>query len=128
MPSIHQEITFDAPPERIYEALMDSRQHAEFTANGGAEISRDIGGPFFAHGGHVSGRNIELVPNKRIVQVWHFRDWADGVYSIVRFELVKEGSGTRLILDHTGIPDGHKDHLQTGWNARYWEPLRKYLG
>ena len=127
MSLIHQEVLFDASPDRIYEALMDSKRHAEFTANGNAEISREAGGAFYAHGGHVSGRNIELVPNRRIVQAWHFRDWPDGIYSLVKFELVQEAAGTRLVLDHSGIPDGHRDHLESGWKARYWEPLKKYL-
>lgn len=127
MPSIHQEVKFEAAPERVYEALMDSKQHAAFTANGDAKISRDSGGAFYAHGGHVSGRNIEIVPNRRIVQAWHFRDWPEGVYSLVRFELMQEGAGTRLLFDHTGIPDGHETHLESGWNTRYWEPLKTYL-
>jgi len=74
------------------------------------------------------GRNIELVPNRRIVQAWRPRNWPDGVYSIVRFELKKAGAGTRLVLDQTGIPPGHRGHLNTGWRARYWRPLREYLG
>ena len=65
---IHQEIDFAASPKRIYEALMDSKQHADFTANGAAEISREAGGTFTCHGGAISGRNIELVPNKRMAE------------------------------------------------------------
>ena len=34
MPSIHQEVVIKASPGRIYEAFMDSRQHAAFTARG----------------------------------------------------------------------------------------------
>jgi hypothetical protein len=33
-----------------------------------------------------------------------------------------------LTLDHTGIPEGESRHLESGWHARYWEPLTKYLG
>jgi len=33
-----------------------------------AKISRAVGGPFSVFGGKIEGRNIELVPDKRIVQ------------------------------------------------------------
>jgi uncharacterized protein YndB with AHSA1/START domain len=124
---IHQEIDFAASPHRIYEALMDSKQHAEFTANGKAEIGREAGGTFSCHGGVISGRNIELIQDKRIVQAWRVANWDEGIYSIVKIELQDHIGGTRLILDHAGFPDGNAEHLSPGWHERYWDPLRKYL-
>jgi hypothetical protein len=50
-----------------------------------------------------------------------------GVYSIARFELVKDGAGTRLVFDHTGFPKGQGEHLSQGWHKNYWEPLEKVL-
>jgi uncharacterized protein YndB with AHSA1/START domain len=125
--AIHQEVVFETSPKRVYEALMDSGQHAAFTGNGAAEISREAGGAWSAHGGHITGRNIELVPDRMIVQAWRAKDWPAGVYSVVRFELKSEGNKTRLVLDHWGAPAEHREHLAQGWSARYWEPLRKYL-
>jgi hypothetical protein len=37
-------------------------------------------------------------------------------------------AGTVLVLDHTGFPEGDFDHLDPGWYARYWNPLKKFLG
>ena len=54
--------------------------------------------------------------------------WPAGVYSVVRFELHAEGEGTRLVLDHSGVPAEGRDAVAAGWHARYWEPLRSYLG
>ena len=125
--SIHQQVSLPASPRRIYEALMDSKQHAAFTANGAAKISRRAGGEFRCHGGFVHGRNVELKANKRIVQAWRMKNWPKGIYSLVTFTLKKQGRGTRLTLDHIGIPAGHSGHLTSGWKARYWVPLRKYL-
>jgi activator of HSP90 ATPase len=67
------------------------------------------------------------VPNERIVQAWRPQSWKPGVYSIVKFELADEGAGTKLVLDHTGFPDGTAEHLAGGWKVNYWEPLEKYL-
>ena len=125
--SIHQEVVFKASPKRIYDALMDAKQLSEFTGGGPAEISREVGGSFSTFGGMIVGRNVELVPNQRIVQAWRVSDWDDGVYSIVRFELKGQGCETQLVLDHSGFPEGQREHLEAGWQMRYWEALRKYL-
>ena len=50
-----------------------------------------------------------------------------GVYSIVRFELTDQGVGTKIVFDHTGFPGGEGEHLASGWQAHYWDPLEKYL-
>ncbi|MCZ7582655.1 MAG: SRPBCC family protein [Deltaproteobacteria bacterium] len=126
MPKIRQEVTFAAPPARIYRALMDSAEHAAFTG-GPAEISPDEGGSFSCHGGKVVGRNVELVPDKRIVQAWRPADWPEGLYSMVRFELNDEGAKTRLVLDHDGLPEDAVEHISGGWKMMYWEPLEKFL-
>jgi hypothetical protein len=57
MPTIHQEVTFAAPPARLYKALMTSADHAKFTG-APAEISEEVGGAWSAYGGKISGRNI----------------------------------------------------------------------
>jgi activator of HSP90 ATPase len=67
--SIHQEVNFKASPARMYEALLDAKQFSEFTRDR-AEIQRQPGGSFQLFGGRIVGRNIELVPNQRIVQAW----------------------------------------------------------
>jgi hypothetical protein len=64
---------------------------------------------------------------RRLYQAWRAGNWPEGVYSVVRFELVGEGAGTRLTFDQSGFPDGQREHLDEGWPKMYWEPLRKYL-
>jgi activator of HSP90 ATPase len=123
---LHQEISFPASPQRIYEALMDSKQFAAFTGMP-AQISREAGGAFTTFGGLVVGRNVELAANQRIVQAWRPVNWDPGVYSLVKFELQQQGSQTTIVLDHTGFPEGAFRHLNSGWYQRYWDPLRKFL-
>jgi activator of HSP90 ATPase len=123
---LQQEVDFKASPQRIYEALLDSKQFSAFSGEP-AEISREAGGAFSMFGGKIVGRNVELLPNERIVQAWRPASWDPGVYSIVKFELQKKGSQTKIVLDHTGFPEGDFGHLDPGWKLRYWEPLEKFL-
>ena len=125
--AIHQEVSLPGSPTRVYGALLDARQFGDVTGRS-AEIAAEEGAQFTLFGGAISGRNVELVPNKRVVQAWRSNDWEDGRYSLVRFELQPEVNGTKLVFDHTGYPDAAHDMLDGGWHQMYWEPLRKYLG
>ena len=136
--AIHQEPVFKASPKRIYEALTDAKQFQKVQLIGGeiaakdleakpAQISMEAGGPFSLFGGYIIGRQIELVPNQRIVEAWREVTWEPGWFSIVRFELNEQGTGTKVIFDHTGFPAGAGDHLATGWKRNYWDPMGKLL-
>jgi activator of HSP90 ATPase len=137
--SIHQEAVINASPKRVYEALTDARQFNEVTKIAAARdpaisleksptvISRDVGGAFSLFGGIILGRHVELVPNTRIVQAWRVRYWDPGAYSIARFQLVEQGTATKIVFDHTGFPKGDAKTLASGWKAHYWEPLARFF-
>lgn len=136
---IHQEVDFKVSRKRVYEALTDAKQFNKVVMLSAAmqsgmapagkpvEMSPEAGGAFSAFGGHITGRHVELLPTERIVQAWRVASWGPGQYSIVRFELVEQGSGMKLVFDHTGFPPDQRDHLAEGWKANYWEPLEKYF-
>jgi len=136
--AIHQEVLFKASRKRVYEALTETKQFDKIIDLSGAmktmslgtaptEIGREVGGAFKLFGGHILGRQVELVPDVRIVEAWRVIDWDPGIYSIARFELAEQGAGTKLVFDHTGFPQGWGAHLAEGWNSHYWEPLAKFL-
>src|ERR1700686_2442562 len=137
--SIHQEAAFKASRNRVYEALTAARQFNEVTKIAAAKdpaisleksptvISPEVGGAFSLFGGIIVGRHLELVTNTRIVQAWRVSYWAPGAYSIVKFELAEEGTGTKIVFDHPAFPKGDAETLASGWKAHYWEPLAKFL-
>ncbi len=130
--AIHQEEDFNASAQRIYEILLGSKQFTAFSGGRAAEIHSEVGGTFSLFAGHIVGRNLELVPNQRIVQAWRVVPWPEGIYSIARFEMVGhssagQSSATRIIFDHTGFPSELAEHLESGWRENYWNALRKYL-
>ncbi len=137
--SIHQEIAFKASRKRVYEALTETKQFNSVILLSAAmksglppgaaptEISREVGGTFTIYAGHIVGRHLELAPSERIVQAWRVVDWDPGSFSIAKFQLVAEGSATKLIFDHSSFPRGTGEHLAEGWRINYWEPLEKFL-
>jgi len=136
--AIHQEVVFKASPARVYHALTDPREFDKIVLLSGAlqamalkntpaEISSAPGGPFAVFGGYITGRQLELLPNTRIIQVWRSASWPPHIHSIARFELTEHSDGTKLFFDHTGFPNSDAVSLATGWQQHYWEPLAKVL-
>ena len=137
--AIHQEVIFKAPRKRVYEALTDAKQFDKVVqlsaavkggmrlGNSPTELSDKAGGEFAVFGGHIGGRQVELVPNERIVQAWRVATWDAGVYSVAKFVLTDQDGGTKLVFDHVGFPKGQAEHLAEGWRTNYWEPLAKAL-
>jgi uncharacterized protein YndB with AHSA1/START domain len=136
--AIHQERLFKAGRKRVYDALTVTKQFDQVTHDvmqsaamskmqKPTAISPHVGGTFALFGGYIVGRHIELVPNERIVQAWRVGSWDRGIYSIVRFQLTQRGAGTRIVFDHAGFPKGQAEHLASGWQEHYWDPLEKFL-
>jgi activator of HSP90 ATPase len=120
-------VTLQASPEVIYKAWLSSKEHAAFTGDE-AKISSKKGGSFKAGKGYISGKNLELEQNKRIVQSWRAADFPEGAEDS-RLELIfeKTGKGTKLTLLHSNIPESLADSYKEGWKEFYFTPMKKYF-
>ncbi len=127
--SIRQSVMLPATPKAVYDALMSAKEHAAFT-HAATRISRRVGGRFSAGDGYISGKNLELVEGKKIVQEWRGDEegWPEDHFSIATFSLAPAGKKTRLTFTQTGVPVEFADAIAQGWKDFYWEPLRAYLG
>ncbi len=81
--SIQQQAMIDADPAQVYAVLADAGALSALSGMSGV-AGRSAGEEFSAFDGHVTGRQIELVPGEPIVQTWRFPVWESGTCSIVR--------------------------------------------
>jgi activator of HSP90 ATPase len=128
---IHQEAIIDADPHAVYDVLTDGQKFAAATGMS-AQLSDRAGETFTLFDGRIEGRQVELVPGRRIVQAWRFgaahpSPWEAGVYSVVRFTLSGQGDGTRFVIDHAGVPPEWHEHLSSGYPDFYMKPLERYF-
>ena len=92
-----------------------------------ASASRGVGNEFMAHDGYISGKNVELTPGKMIRQTWRTQEFdASDADSELQITLEPEGSGTRLTLNHTNLPD-HGMQYEQGWKDHYFAPMTAYF-
>ncbi len=119
-------------PQQVYDAFLSSKGHSGMTG-GTAKISDKVGAAFTAWDGYITGKNLELVPGKLIVQAWRTSEFPDGAEdSLLRIELAphkdKDGkTGTMLLMTHSNIPDGQENMYGPGWHESYWEPMKEYF-
>jgi activator of HSP90 ATPase len=65
----------------------------------------------------ITGKNIEFVEDKKIVQQWYFGEQPEP--SIVNIILHKDKNGTSFELRHTNIPEEDYEDITEGWTNNY---------
>lgn len=127
--AVRVETFISAPPERVFQALTDPKQVVQWWGQGGlyrtteSRVDLRPGGSWRSAGVnaegerfHVEGEYREVDIPKLIVYTWR-KSWMPHVETVVRIELTPEGSGTRVLVQHSGfagIPDAARDH-GNGW-------------
>ena len=125
--TIKQKVIIDATPDEVYDAYMDAKIHSKFTG-GKATIVPKVGGKITAWDNYITGKNLELVKGKRIVQEWSTTEWPDGYPpSILTITLKKKGNGTELTMVHSKVPKAQMKSYADGWTDYYWKPLKEYF-
>jgi len=113
--------------EAIYDAWLDSRQHAQMTGAGAAVASHKVGDTFMAHDDYITGTNVELVPYSKIVQRWRTAEFAVGDKdSVITVTFEDATGGTLVTLTHSNLPP-HGAQYESGWIAYYFEPMKAYF-
>lgn len=126
--TIVQKVVFkNTTAKALYDLYMDAKKHSLVTG-AAAKISAKEGSKYFAHGGYINGKNLQLVKDKLIVQSWKAEDWdKEDIDSTFIILLEPKGKDVILHMTHANVPDKHSAGVKSGWNDYYWKPWKKYL-
>ncbi len=126
--TIKQTVVIDASPHDIFETLLDSSKHAAL-ADSSAVIDRSVGGSFNIYDGYITGTNLELEQDTKIVQLWRAEEdcWPKEHFSRLRIILEKTDGGTKLEFTQEDVPEECYDDIYKGWYDFYWNPLKEML-
>lgn len=125
--SITVRFSLHASAKQIYDAWLDSAAHTAMTGSP-AKASREVGGVFTAWDNYISGKNLLLLENKKIVQSWRSSEFPeDAADSVLSIKLTERQGITEVELEHRDIPAGQGVQYQSGWIEFYANPMQKYF-
>jgi activator of HSP90 ATPase len=128
MESLKTSITLPLKADKLYKAWLTSKEHSAFTG-GEAKVSSKVGGKFTAWGGYITGKNIELKANKKIVQSWRTSEFPENAPdSTLEITFEEKNGKTTITLYHYDLQKGDAKKYKDGWRDFYFEPMKHYFG
>lgn len=127
MKTIKQTYLIKAPIEEVWRALVNT-SYIDQWGGGPSKMDGEAGTKFSLWGGSIWGQNLEVIPNKKLVQDWYSNEeikWEEP--SKVTFTLQEKKDAVKLELLHENVPDENVDSIYAGWKDYYLEPLKKHL-
>jgi activator of HSP90 ATPase len=125
---IRQSVVLPAPAETLYATYLDPALHAAVTG-APVTIGAENGSVFAAFDGRLSGTMLSVIAPRLIVQSWRSVKFAaNDRDSTLILAFVPEGTNGRIDLIHLDVPEHDYGGVSEGWEQRYWQPWRRYLG
>jgi activator of HSP90 ATPase len=125
--NVIQKVVLHAAPEELFAMYLNAKDHAAFTGSP-VTIRNQVGAPFKAFGGMLTGKILYLAPGRTIVQRWRSSEFHKGdPDSILILNFSKVRGGARIDLAHIHVPDHDYAGIKQGWPDYYWKPWAAYL-
>jgi activator of HSP90 ATPase len=122
--AIKQSYLIHASVDAVWQALIDPKIINDW-GGGPVEMDDNEGTEFFLWGGDIFGKNIEVLPGKKLVQEWFGGKWDKP--SIITFTLKKVKDATRVDLAQIDVPDNAAKDIANGWEDYYMGPLKDFV-
>jgi len=116
MKTFKKTFKINAEPSDVYSALVNPYT-IELWSGYPAVMSEVPGSEFSLWEGDITGRNIEFIPGKKVVQEWYFGDQDEK--SIVTISIQQDREDSQVTVEHTNIPDEDFADITEGWREYY---------
>jgi activator of HSP90 ATPase len=116
MKTFKKTFRINAEPSDIYSAITNPYT-IELWSGYPAKMSTEPGSEFSLWEGDISGKNIEFIQDKKVVQEWYFGEQTEK--SIVTISIVPDGENSQVTVDHSNIPDEEFNNIAEGWREYY---------
>lgn len=126
------EIYIRTTPERLWQALTDGEQTAQYFFGTSVQNITTVGADYMYAmpdgSSMVDGKVLEVDPPRKLVTTFNPRRGHVATESTVTFEITPEGEMCRLTLHHDGLVVGESaaEDVKDGW-ARILSSLKSYL-
>lgn len=116
MKTFKKTFRINAEPSDVYSALTNPYT-IELWSGYPAEMSTEPGSEFSLWEGDITGKNIEFIQDKKLVQEWYFGEQSEK--SIVTITIFPDKDNSSVTVEHTNIPDEEFDSIAEGWREYY---------
>ncbi len=116
--------TIDAEPSDVYAALTNPFT-IELWSGYTAQMTAEPGTEFSLWEGDITGRNIEFIKDRKIVQEWYFGDQEE--QSLVSITIAANGSKSEVTVEHSNIPDDEFENIAEGWREYYMGAINRFF-
>jgi activator of HSP90 ATPase len=124
---VKQSVVLPASAQELYAMYLNPRTHAAITGHK-VVIGARPGARFRAFDGVLTGRILQTIPGRLIVQAWRSRLFhKDDLDSTLVLRFTPGDGKGRIDLAHINVPDHDYEGVKNGWKQYYWNPWRKFL-
>src|SRR5215471_1941810 len=121
--NIIREVIFqNTSAQVLYDLYMNAEKHSLISGSP-VTITEKEGDAFSAHQGYITGKNLQLVKDRLIVQSWRAVNWDQAaVDSTFIIYLTGQGNDVVLKMTHANVPGDSAADIDKGWFDHYWNP------
>jgi len=116
MKTFKKTFKINAEPSDVYSALTNPYT-IELWSGYPAVMPEEPGREFSLWDGDITGKNLEFVRNKKVVQEWYFGEQSSR--SIVTITIQPDREDSLVTVEHTNIPDIDFAEIAEGWREYY---------
>ncbi|NJK84818.1 MAG: ATPase [Bacteroidales bacterium] len=124
MESLKQTYKINALPDEVFNSITNPVA-IELWSGYPANIQPVPGTEFELWEGDISGKIIDVEPNKKLIQEWYFGDQNE--QSLVSIYLRQKGNSTVVELEHVNIPDEEFENIKEGWSKYFWGAIQEFF-
>jgi len=114
----------NAEPADVYSAITNPFT-IELWSGYPAEMSTEPGSEFSLWEGDITGKNIEFIQDRKVVQQWYFGDQLEE--SVVTITITPDRENSTVTVEHTNIPDDEFDGIAEGWREYYIGAINSFF-
>jgi len=124
MKTFKKTFKINAEPSDVYSALTNPFT-IEIWSGYPAQMSEEPGSEFSLWEGDITGKNLEFIKDRKVVQEWYFGEQKDK--SLVTITIQPDREDSQVTVEHTNIPDDDFDDIAEGWREYYFGAILNFF-
>jgi activator of HSP90 ATPase len=116
MKAFKKTFKINAEPSDVYSALTNPYT-IELWSGYPAVMSEEPDSEFSLWEGDITGKNLEFIKNKKVVQEWYFGDQVEK--SVVTILIQPDREDSLVTVEQSNIPDEDFTDIAEGWREYY---------